>query len=91
MALAGTRGIADAVVAAAASATAIKPSLMNLFIGFPPPHNRGKCHKFPSRYLFQILTSATPRLNVIDCARSSELPFSGSSGVARESRFSWSG
>jgi hypothetical protein len=33
MALAGTRGIANAAVAEAASATAIKPALINRFIG----------------------------------------------------------
>jgi hypothetical protein len=41
MALAGTRGIANAAVAELASATAIKPALMYRFIGISSTAHRG--------------------------------------------------
>jgi hypothetical protein len=40
-ALAGTRGIADADVAKAASATTTKPALINRFIGISSTADRG--------------------------------------------------
>jgi hypothetical protein len=46
MALAGTRGIASAAVAEAASATAIKPALINRFIGISSAAHCGNQHKF---------------------------------------------
>ena len=46
MALAGTRGIANAAVAEAASATAIKPALINRFIGISSAAHCGNQHKF---------------------------------------------
>jgi hypothetical protein len=42
IALAGTRGIAKAAVAEAASATAIKPALINRFIGISSTAYRGR-------------------------------------------------
>jgi hypothetical protein len=48
MALAGTRGIANAAVAEAASATTIKPALINRFIGISSTAHCGDEHKFPS-------------------------------------------
>jgi hypothetical protein len=50
MAFAGTRGIANAAVAEATSATAIKPALINRFIAISSTADRGNYHKFPRRH-----------------------------------------
>jgi hypothetical protein len=52
IALAGTRGIANAAVAEAATATAIKPALINCFIEISFTARGGNEHKFPSNILF---------------------------------------
>jgi hypothetical protein len=54
-ALAGTRGIADAAVAVTASAMAIRPALINRFIGVSSTAHRGNYHKFLNRHFVPCL------------------------------------
>jgi hypothetical protein len=64
IALAGTRGIAKAAVAEAATATAIKPALINCFIGISSTARRGNEHKFPSNILFHAVAQAVSTAGV---------------------------